>query len=271
MSASKTVVVTGGTRGIGLGLVRALLAAGHRVACCGTNPAAVEALSAELPAEGLALVADVTDREQLRALWNAAADRWGPADVWINNAGVSHSRGPLWQLPTAEVETVLAVNVRGVVNGCAVAIEGMAANGHGHVWNMEGLGSDGRSVPGLTVYGASKRALTYLTVALAKEMPAGVSIGRLSPGMVATDLLSHGYSPEELASMRKIFNILADRVDTVAPWLAERAISQARNGAHVQWLTPGKVAARFALAPLRRRDIFPADDPASAPDKETTS
>ncbi|WP_433655029.1 SDR family NAD(P)-dependent oxidoreductase [Nocardia sp. CA-128927] len=122
---------------------------------------------------------------------------------------------------------------------------------------MEGLGSDGRTVPGLSVYGASKRALTYLTEALAKEVPPGVSVGLLSPGMVVTDLLTHGYAdPAELAKARKIFNILADRVDTVAPWLAERAVAPARNGAHVRWLTTPKVIGRFALAPVRRRDLF---------------
>ncbi|GGS94811.1 short-chain dehydrogenase [Planobispora rosea] len=253
----KTIVVTGGTRGIGLGLVRAFLESGHRVAFCGSRAETVEKATAGLPGpDVLGVVADVTDRTQVRELWEAATGRFGAVDVWINNAGVSHTRAPLWELPDAEVRAVVGTNLVGVLNGSAVALAGMAAQGRGHVWNMEGLGSDGRAVSGLSVYGSTKRALTYLTRTLAGEVPPGVSVGLLSPGMVVTDLLTRGYDPESFEKAKRIFNILADRVETVAPWLAERALSQARNGAHVRWLTPAKIAARFALAPVRRRDLF---------------
>ncbi|MEU0876321.1 SDR family oxidoreductase [Nocardia brasiliensis] len=254
---TSTVVVTGGTRGIGLGITRALLDGGHRVALCGTDIDRMERLRDELPDTALLLPADVTDRAELQALWDSAAARFGPVDVWINNAGISHIRAPVWELSADEARKVVATNLIGAINGSAVAIAGMMSAGGGHVWNMEGLGSDGRAVPGLSVYGASKRALTYLTKALAEEVPPGVSVGLLSPGMVVTDLLTHGYAdPAESAKARKIFNILADRVDTVAPWLAERAVAPARNGAHVRWLTTPKVIGRFATAPLRRRELF---------------
>ncbi|GAA5071057.1 SDR family oxidoreductase [Nocardia iowensis] len=251
-----TVVVTGGTRGIGLGVARALLARGHRVAVCGTDVERIEKMRAELPETALVAPADVTDRDQVQALWDAASERFGRIDVWINNAGISHARAPLWELPAAQARKVLETNLLGAINGSAVAIAGMSTTG-GHVWNMEGLGSDGRIVSGLATYGASKRAVTYLTEALAKEVPTGVSVGLLSPGMVVTDLLTHGYAdPAELAEARKVFNILADRVETVAPWLAERAVSRTRNGAHVRWLSTPKVAGRFLMAPFRHRDLF---------------
>ncbi|RDI60567.1 SDR family oxidoreductase [Nocardia pseudobrasiliensis] len=252
-----TVIVTGGTRGIGLGMTYALLDRGHRVVLCGSDSRRVEQLRAQLPERASALTADVTDRAQLQKVWDCAVDRYGSVDIWINNAGVSHIRMPLWQLPIEEIQATVQTNLLGVVNGCAVAIAGMAAAGRGHVWNMEGLGSDGRTVAGLSIYGASKRAVTYLTEALAAEVPPGVSVGLLSPGMVATDLLTHGYAdPRELAKARKVFDILADRVETVAPWLAERAVTRTRNGAHVRWLTGTKVMSRFALAPFRTRHIF---------------
>ncbi|WP_063012425.1 SDR family oxidoreductase [Nocardia kruczakiae] len=252
------VVITGGTRGIGLGMARALLARGHRVAVCGTDPQRIESARTELGEDAVVLAADTTDRDDLRSLWDAAAQRFGAVDIWINNAGVSQTRAPMWELPDAAVRKVIDTNLIGVLNGCVVAIAGMSEHG-GHIWNMEGLGSDGRTVPGLGVYGASKRAVGYLTVALAKEVPPGVSVGVLSPGMVTTDLLTHGYTdPDELAKARKIFAILADPVDTVAPWLAERAVTRIRNGARVEWLTTGKVIRRFAAAPFRTRDPFAA-------------
>ncbi|GAA4529001.1 SDR family oxidoreductase [Nonomuraea ferruginea] len=238
------IVVTGGSRGIGRGLVREFLARGHQVVTCG---------SATAPEDGLGVVADVTDRAQVRELWDTAVAEYGRVDVWINNAGVTQRRVPLWELTEQETRAVVDVNLNGVINGCAVALAGMAGQGHGHVWNMEGLGSDGRAVPGLSVYGSTKRALTYLTKALAKEVPDGVSVGLLSPGMVVTDLLVRDLNPKS----RKVFDILADRVETVTPWLAEQALARIGNGAHVRWLTNRKVMARFATAPFTRRKVLP--------------
>ena len=253
-----SVVITGGTRGIGLGMARALLARGHRVAVCGTDPARIELVRGEFGDKAVVSAADTTDRDEMHALWDAAAERFGGVDIWINNAGVSHTRTPMWELPAAEARKVVDTNLIGVLNGCAAAIAGMRDRG-GHIWNMEGLGSDGRTVPGLGIYGATKRAVSYLTAALAKEVPAGVSVGVLSPGMVTTDLLTHGYDdPAELAKARRIFTILADPVDTVAPWLAERAVTRTRNGVRVSWLTTGKVIRRFAAAPFHTRDPFAA-------------
>ncbi|GGO78442.1 SDR family oxidoreductase [Nonomuraea cavernae] len=245
------IVVTGGTRGIGHGLVGRFLETGHEVAFCGSRTESVEKAALD---GALGVVADVGDREQVRGLWDAAVERFGRVDIWINNAGISHARRPLWELPEAEAAEVVRVNLTGVINGCAVALAGMAAQGHGHVWNMEGLGSDGRAVPGLAVYGSTKRALHYLTRALAKEVPDGVSVGLLSPGMVVTDLLLHDeISPES----RRIFDILADRVETVTPWLADQAVRRVGNGAHVRWLTGGKILTRFATAPFTKRKVLP--------------
>ncbi|UBU17648.1 SDR family oxidoreductase [Nonomuraea gerenzanensis] len=245
-----TIVITGGTRGLGLGLARALVERGHQVMVCGTDPARVQA--SDVPAR----VADVTDRDGLQALWDGAVEAYGRVDVWINNAGVSHAREPAWRLPAGQARHVVDVNLVGVLNGCAVAVAGMAAQGGGHVWNMEGLGTDGRLVPGLGVYGATKRAVGYLTGALAKEVPDGVGVGLLSPGMVVTDLLTYGYSEEERRRSARVLSILADRVETVAPWLADRVVSRARNGARVRWLTPGRIAWRFATSRFARRDPF---------------
>ncbi|TDD11880.1 SDR family oxidoreductase [Nonomuraea deserti] len=240
----KKIVITGGTRGLGRGLARALLEQGHQVMVCGTGQAGVAAVTNEVGVP--ALVADATDRAQVQALWDEAVRRFGRVDIWINNAGVSHHRVPLWRLPEPEARTVAEVNLLGVLNGCAVAAAGMAARGGGHIWNMEGLGSDGRVVPGLGVYGATKRAVTYLTRALAKEAPDGVTAGLLSPGMVVTDLLTYGDSEAARGRASEIFAILADPVDTVAPWLARRVVTRAKNGARTGRLVrlPPKEAAR---------------------------
>ncbi|GAA2609483.1 SDR family oxidoreductase [Paractinoplanes durhamensis] len=244
------VVVTGGTRGIGQGLVRAFAAQGASVAFCGRTVA-------EVPEGTLGVTADVTNRADVRKLWDATVDRFGRVDIWVNNAGMSTGRAPLWQLPPDEIDQVVYLNLRGTLHASAVVLDAMLTQGHGALWNMEGLGSNGQIVPGLTAYGATKRALTYATLAMAKELKdTPVKVALLSPGMVVTDLLTHDYDPAEFAKAKKIFNILADRVETVTPWLAARVLAGTRNGGRVAWLTGPKAAYRFATAGFRKRDLF---------------
>lgn len=253
------VVITGGTRGIGLGLASAFLDRGCRVAICGRRQESVDKALADLSAgrKALGLACDVTDRAQVQALWDRTVDSYERIDHWINNAGLSTSPKPLWELPTSQLESVAATNVLGVMNGSAVATGAMLQQGGGTVWNMEGLGSDGRTVPGLAPYGATKRAVTYLTDALAKELKGTpVRAAHLSPGMVVTDLLLQDYDPLELEKAKKVFNILADRVETVTPWLAERVLAGTGNGGRVAWLTRRKAAVRFMTAAFRKRDLF---------------
>ncbi|GAA3228121.1 SDR family NAD(P)-dependent oxidoreductase [Dactylosporangium siamense] len=252
------VVVTGGTRGIGHGLVREFLARKCSVVYCGRS---LESVAAAFPGSGPELrgvVADVTDRDAVRALWDEAVAAYGPVDIWINNAGVSTARRPLWDLPPAELDEVIDVNLRGVAHASAVVLAAMRAQGHGALWNMEGFGSGNQKAAGLTGYGATKRAVTYLTDALAKELgkDSPVTVAHLSPGMVVTDLLSRDYTPEEFAKAKKIFNILADKVETVTPWLADRVLAGVPNGGRVAWLTTPKAFGRFATAAFRKRDLF---------------
>ncbi|MCX5009027.1 SDR family oxidoreductase [Streptomyces sp. NBC_00638] len=279
MTRAPVVVVTGSTRGIGHGLARSFLDRGCRVVVSGRGARTVKEAAAALGAPAdrlLGRAADVTDRGQVQDLWDAALDTFGGVDVWINNAGATTVRRPLWDLPDGALEAVVATNLLGTAHGSAVALNGFLARGRGRLWNMEGLGSDGRVLPGLGAYGTTKCAVTYLTRALAADLreragaaPHDVRALCLSPGMVVTDLLLHDYGPAEYAKVRKVLNILADRVDTVAPWLADRVLAdRTRNGGRVAWLTRRKAAARFAAAGFRTRDILPPAPiaPADAPD-----
>jgi NAD(P)-dependent dehydrogenase (short-subunit alcohol dehydrogenase family) len=253
---TKRVVVTGGTRGIGRGLAKELVARGCRVAVCGRDAAAVDAVVAELGVVGV--VADVTDEAGLQKLWDAAVDAFGGVDVWVNNAGIGAPRRPFAELDLGAAREVVDVNLLGTVTGSSVALRGFLAQGHGQLWNTEGFGSGGQKAPGMAVYGASKRAVTYFTQALLKDTAGTpVQVGLLSPGIVLTDLLARDYDgqPEALAKAKKVFTILGDRVETVTPWLADQLLATDRTGAHVQWLTRRKAFFRFATA-FRRRDLF---------------
>jgi NAD(P)-dependent dehydrogenase (short-subunit alcohol dehydrogenase family) len=130
--------------------------------------------------------------------------------------------------------------------------------GHGAIYNMEGLGSDGRRITGLTPYGTSKRAVRYFTDAFAAEVKGGpVIVATISPGMVLTDLTMNQVrkDPEKNRQLIRIYNILANEADTVAPYLAGKMIDNTRHGAKISWLNNWKVIRRFLSAPFSKRDI----------------
>jgi len=153
---------------------------------------------------------------------------------------------------------VLDTNITGTLYGAKIAISGMLEQGFGAVYNMEGLGSDGRRVKGLTLYGTTKRAVRYLTEGLVAETNGTpVLVGRLSPGMVTTDLLMGRYDQrsEEWEKASRIFKILADRVETVTPWLVDKVLANTKHGASFQWLTAPKILGRVLSAPFVTRDV----------------
>jgi NAD(P)-dependent dehydrogenase (short-subunit alcohol dehydrogenase family) len=260
--AARTVVVTGGTRGIGQGLAKVMLAQGARVMITGTTQASVEKGLAALGGAGpnlAGVVCDIADRAQVQAVWDAAVETFGVVDIWINNAAISMSRHPLWEIPVEDFQHVVTTNLVGIANGDAVAIKGMLAQGHGMVWNMEGFGSDGQIQKGMAPYGSTKYALRYLTKTTAKDLKGTpVGIGYLSPGIVATDMLVHDYDgqPEEWERVKKFFNILGDTVETVTQHLGTEVLKDHKNGDRIEWLTKPKAFGRFASAPFRKRDIF---------------
>jgi len=140
-----------------------------------------------------------------------------------------------------------------------VALLGMFEQGFGALYNMEGLGSGGPKVEGTSVYATSKAGLRYFDEMLAQELSdTPVIIGSLNPGMVITDLVTKPYEgrPEEWERVKRIFNIIADRVETVTPWLARRILDNTKNGARISWSSTWKVMARFATAPFHKRDLF---------------
>ncbi|NLJ46644.1 MAG: SDR family oxidoreductase [Treponema sp.] len=258
------VVLTGGARGIGYGLAEAFLARGCSVVISGRNGTtvaeAVRKLDAEAPGRAAGTVCDVRNYRDVRGLWDFAAARFGRVDIWINNAGIGQPQSEVDFLDPDLVGTIFATNCAGALYGCKVALAGMKAAGRGAVYNMEGLGSGGEIVRGMAAYGASKRALAYITDAAAREARGtGVIVGAIRPGMTATDLITAEYrgKPEEWARVRRIFNILSDTVQTISPWIADRVLRNRRNGARIVWLTGAKAAGRFLAAPFVRRSIYP--------------
>ncbi len=157
----KSIVITGSTRGIGFGLADAFLALGCQVMISGRAQASVDRAVADLAARHAAgritgFPCNVTHIQELQALWDAARARFGDVDIWINNAGVSNARNDYWDLDPQDARCVIETNVIGSMYGCTVALRGMRAQGHGALYNLEGLGSSGGNAPHLQVFGTGQ-------------------------------------------------------------------------------------------------------------------
>jgi len=258
----RTAVVTGSSRGIGLGLARELLARGCNVVVTGRSQEAVDKAVAELgqPERALGVATDVTDPGSVQALWDAAVARFGRVDIWVNNAGTTTNPLPLWEVGADEVRQTVETNLLGTIYGIQVAARGMLAQGGGQVFNVEGMGSKGEVQVGLLPYACTKAAVGYLDKALLKELKGSpVQVCSIRPGINVTEHLLHGsehLSPERWEKTKKVFNILGDKPETTTPWLAERILATRRTGTRIQWLTTPKIAWRFTTAPFRTRDLF---------------
>ena len=257
----QTVVITGSTRGIGLGLAREFLRLGHKVVITGRSQASVAKALEQLSALGevIGQPCDVRNLSDIQKLWDTAVARFGRVDIWINNAALATNNHLLADVPGDEIAATVDTNLTGTVYGTQVALKGMLRQGGGNIYTFEGFGSDGMTNPGLTIYGASKRAIRYFTESVVKEYKdSPVLIGSLSPGMVPTDLLiysSKSEDPAKWTKTKRIMNTLGDKVETVTPWLAEQALANTRQGANIAWLTRGKAMIRFILPKYRKRNI----------------
>jgi NAD(P)-dependent dehydrogenase (short-subunit alcohol dehydrogenase family) len=260
----KHIVITGATRGIGYGLTQAFLDRDCTVMISGraqgSVDTALEKLQSEFPESKIhGHICDVREPGHVQALWDRAVEVWGTVDIWINNAGTSGPEASLWDLPSGEAAAVIETNILGTIYGCQVAIHGMLEQGSGAIYNMEGMGSDGRMHNGLATYGTSKYAVSYLTRALANELKdRPIIIGSLRPGMIITDLITDQYRdrPEEFERAKRIFNIIAERVETVTPWLAERMLTNTNSGVVLSFSSRWKLSWRFLTAPFTKRDLF---------------
>ncbi|KAK4535600.1 hypothetical protein CDCA_CDCA05G1625 [Cyanidium caldarium] len=265
--AALRVVVTGGTRGVGLALSRELIQRGHQVAVCGRSAVHVELAKRALPHAVLVEQCDVADADALHRFAERVArlgdGRTPRIDAWINNAGAVGRRGPLATAPAEAVIAPVHTNLLGTLLGCREAIRQMQQwpDRHGHVFNTDGAGVFGAGTPNFAAYGATKRAMPQLMHSLNTELRgSNVSVHTVSPGMVLTELLLR----DSTAANRVFFNWLAERPETVAAFLAPRIVQTVRRrpaarGAYIRFKTlPAAFAtiACNALLPHRRYRFF---------------
>ncbi len=186
--AGKTVLVTGGSRGLGLVLARDVAAAGARVAICGRDPEALERARVALERFGgtvVAVQADVADRDSVTELVTTVQSRLGPIDVLINNAGVIEV-GPAETMRLADYEEAMATNFWGMVYPTLAVLPEMRQRRAGRIINITSIGGK-LGIPHLLPYSTSKFAALGFSQGLRSEVAdEGVTVTTAVPGLMVT-------------------------------------------------------------------------------------
>ena len=223
-SKSGCIVITGSSKGIGLGLAQAFLEQQQAVVISGRNStdlhSALQQLRHRFPAALIhAVTCDVTQIHEVQTLWDEAIQQFGAVQIWINNAGSCTATLDFKDLAAADIQTVVQTNILGSMFGSQVALNGMLAQGYGQIFNMEGWGTRGEWSAGMTAYATTKRAVGYFSLALFKETKqTHIQVGTLSPGMVATDLLISSWqngNVQHWNKMKRLFLFIIDPPEVV--------------------------------------------------------
>ncbi|WP_102371478.1 SDR family NAD(P)-dependent oxidoreductase [Enorma phocaeensis] len=194
----KTAVVTGGSRGIGLAIVKRFLEEGANVALCGSRPEtaqkAVDAILAEHPdAPVMGIAPNIADEAELEAAFREVVERFGKLDIVCNNAGISQST-PLADYTAEEFDKIIDINIKGVLNGCQAASRVLGEGGV--IINTSSMVSK-MGQPSGVAYPMSKFAVNGITISLARELgPRGIRVNAVAPGVTATDMVAS--LPEEM-------------------------------------------------------------------------
>lgn len=189
---TRTVLLTGVTRGLGRALAVRLAEMGHIVLGCGRTASAIEALQRDLGEPHAFSIVDVAAVDQVDTWARRLLARHPPVDLLLNNAGVINANAPLWEVPPEELSRVIDVNLKGSYHVIRAFVPSMIERGQGVIVNFSsGWGRSGSAE--VAPYCATKWGIEGMTRALAEELPRGLAAIALNPGVVHTDLLESCY------------------------------------------------------------------------------
>jgi NAD(P)-dependent dehydrogenase (short-subunit alcohol dehydrogenase family) len=263
--AGRVVLVTGGSRGLGLALARRLVAEDARVTVCARDRETLERARDDLERLGgsvLAIPCDVTDRDAVTRMVQEVTDRLGKIDALINNAGTI-AVGPIETMDVEDFSRAMNVNFWGPLYATLAVLPAMRRQRSGRIVNVASIGGK-ISVPHLVPYSASKFALVGLSEGLRAELRHhGIEVSTVCPGLMRTGSPRHAWFKGQHRKEYAWFSVSdslpglsmdADRaaseiVEALKRGCAERVLSlPARIGVKTQAMFPGLTAETLALA-----------------------
>jgi citronellol/citronellal dehydrogenase len=253
---NRVVVMSGGSRGIGLAIAVALARAGARIALLAKTdqphpklPGTIHTAAEEIEAAGgeaLPVVGDVRDDAQVEAFVAAAAERWGGVDVVVNNASAINL-APIADLAPKRYDLMLDINVRGTFLLTRAALPHLRASDHAHVLTLSPpLSTDPRWLRGHAAYTVSKMGMSMLTLGVAEdEREHGVGANCLWPRtLIATAAVQNLLGGDEAMAMSRTPEIVAD----AARVILERDPRRATGNAYID----DEVLAEAGITDLER-------------------
>lgn len=263
----KTVVITGSARGLGLELAKEFKINNFNVVISDILEKELNEsvkLLENLNGNGnvLGIRCDVTKETDLDNLINETVKSFKGIDIFINNAGVNQPDLPIWEVDSKNIDMLIDIDLKSAIIGSKLAVKQMIKQGYGQIYGVEGYGSNDAIMEGLSIYGTSKRGLTYFLDALSKEVSVNnlnIKVGKLSPGIMITDFITHSVGNNKIElpdKTKKVYNILGDYPDVIAKFLVKRMINNKKNNVRINWLTNKKAFFRFMTSMFNKRNFF---------------
>lgn len=218
----KVAIITGGAQGLGLAIARRFAEAGAAVVIGDLNGARAHEAAESLDGEALGLACDVVDGRDIQALIDAALQRWGSLDVFVNNAGITRD-ATMRTMEEEAFDQVVSVHLKGCWNGTRLACAVMREQKSGAIVNISSL-SGKVGMVGQTNYSAAKAGIVGLSKAAAKEMAHhGVRVNAIQPGLIRsamTEAMPQKAWDQKMAEIPMQRAGEPDEVATVALFLA---------------------------------------------------
>ena len=221
----QTAIVTGGARGIGLGIARLMAERGAKVIVWDRDLSPL-AGGDFIPAD--ALVVDVAEYGAVERAFNDAIAAFGAVDILVNNAGINGPIVPSWEYPLADWDRVVAIDMTAVFYTCRLAAAHMRMRKLGRIVNIASIAVK-EGVPNIAAYSAAKAGVIGFSKALARELvDCNVTVNCIAPAMTETDLLS-GMTAEHIRNMKARIPmgrlVRIEEVAELAAWIASPACS----------------------------------------------
>ena len=220
----RRAVVTGGAQGIGLAIVRRLLASGARVAIWDLDPViGGVALSKLEGGRGSSSIAcDVSDYDSVVEALRYTMEVFDGIDILVNNAGIAGANAPLADYPVDEWRRVLAIDLDGVFHCCRAVVPGMVAQGYGRIVNVASIaGKEGN--PNAAAYSAAKAGVIALTKSLGKELAGhDIAVNCITPAAAKTaifDQMTEQHIGYMLSKIPRGRFVQVDEIAAMVAWL----------------------------------------------------